>query len=126
MVSPLFDTYRAVNALREAGFPDQQAVALVDTIGGAIGGGLATKGDLAEVRSELKSDIAEVRADLTVVRADLATVKTDVATLKADVAAVKTDLAEFKEELYRHLWLMGMGIVTLNVGLTVALIKLLP
>ena len=125
MVSPLFDTYRAVNALREAGFPDQQAVALVDTIGG-IGGGLATKGDLAEVRSELKSDIAEVRADLTVVRADLATVKTDVATLKADVAAVKTDLAEFKEELYRHLWLMGMGIVTLNVGLTVALIKLLP
>ncbi len=91
MVSPVFDTYRAVNALKESGFPDEQAVAVVDTIGGAMTGGLATKADLAEVKAELKSDIAE-----------------------------------FKSELYRHLWLMGMGLVTLNVGLTVALIKLLP
>ena len=53
MVSRLFDTYRAVNALKEAGFPDEQAVAVVDTIGGAMTGGLATKADLAEVRSEL-------------------------------------------------------------------------
>ena len=98
MVSRLFDTYRAVNALKEAGFPDEQAVAVVDTIGGAMTGGLATKADLAEVKAELKGD----------------------------VASVKTDLAEFKSELYRHLWLMGMGLVTLNVGLTVALIKLLP
>ena len=98
MVSSLFDTYRAVNALKEAGFPDEQAVAVVDTIGGAMTGGLATKADLTEVKAELKGD----------------------------VASVKTDLAEFKSELYRHLWLMGMGLVTLNVGLTVALIKLLP
>ena len=91
MVSRLFDTCRAVNALKEAGFPDEQAVAVVDTIGGAKTGGLATKADLAEVKAELKSDIAE-----------------------------------FKSELYRHLWLMGMGLVTLNVGPTVALIKLLP
>ena len=98
MVSRSFDTYRAVNALKEAGFPDEQAVAVVDTIGGAMTGGLATKADLAEVKAELKGD----------------------------VASVKTDLAEFKSELYRHLWLMGMGLVTLNVGLTVALIKLLP
>ena len=98
MVPRLFDTYRAVNALKEAGFPDEQALAVVDTIGGAMTGGLATKADLTEVKAELKGD----------------------------VASVKTDLAEFKSELYRHLWLMGMGLVTLNVGLTVALIKLLP
>ena len=98
MAPPLFDTYRAVNALKEAGFADDQAVAVVDTIGGALTGGLATKTDLVEVKAELK----------------------------ADVAAVKADVAEFKGELYRHLWLMGMGLVTLNVGLTVALIKLLP
>ena len=91
MVSPVFDTYRAVNALKEVGFPDEQAVAVVDTIGGAMTGGLATKADLAEVKAELKSDITE-----------------------------------FKSELYRLLWLMGMGLVTLNVGVTVALIKLLP
>ena len=98
MVLPMFDTYRAVNALKEAGFADEQDVAVVDTIGGAMTGGLATKADLTEVKAELKGD----------------------------VASVKTDLAEFKSELYRHLWLMGMGLVTLNVGLTVALIKLPP
>ena len=116
MVQPLFDTYRAVNALKEAGFPDEQAVAVVDTIGGAMTGGLATKADLAEVKAELKGDVASVKTDL-------AEAKTEI---KGDVAAVKADVAAFKGELYHHLWLMGMGLVTLNVGLTVALIKLLP
>ena len=112
MVLPMFDTYRAVNALKEAGFADEQAVAVVDTIGGAMTGGLATKADLAEV----KADLAEMKAGLAEVKAEL----------KGDLAAVKADVAEFKGELYRHLWLMGMGLVTLNVGLTVALVKLLP
>ena len=50
---------RAVNALKEAGVPDEQAVAVVDTIGGAMTEGLATKPDLAGV----KGNIAELRND---------------------------------------------------------------
>ncbi len=54
------DTYKAVKALREAGADEALAEAVVATVGDAIGGNVATKADLAEV----KADIAEVEARL--------------------------------------------------------------
>ena len=96
-----FDTHKAVKALKEAGFGDIQAEAVVATVGDAIGGDVATKGDIAV----LKNDIAGFKADI-----------------KAAIAALKVDIAEFKAEIYRHLWLMAAGIV----GLTVTLVKLIP
>ena len=91
-----FDTYKAVKALREAGADEALAEAVVATVGDAIGGNVATKADLAEVKAELK----------------------------ADIAAVKTEIAEVEARLYRHLWAMAAGIVGLTVSLTVALVKL--
>ena len=136
MTALAFDTYKAVKALREAGADEALAEAVVATVGDAIGGNVATKADLAEVKAELKSDIAVVRADLksdiAAVKADLksdiAAVKADLAEVKAelksDIAAVKTDIAEVEARLYRHLWMMAAGIVGLTVSLTVALVKL--
>ena len=96
---------RAVNALKEAGFPDEQAVAVVYTIGGALTEGLATETDLAGV----KGNIAELRTDR-----------------KSGSAEVKTEVAESKAESYRLSWLIVMGIAGMTVALTVALVKLLP
>ena len=96
---------RAVNALKEAGFPDEQAVAAVYTIGGAMSEGLATETDLAEV----KGNIAELRTDR-----------------KSGSAEVKAEVAESKAESYRLSWLIVMGIAGMTVALTVALVKLLP
>ena len=67
----------------------------------------AAKADLAEVKAELKSDIAVVKSDLAEVKAEL----------KADIAALEAGL-------YRHLWVVAAGIVGLTVSLTVALVKL--
>ncbi|MCY4441935.1 MAG: hypothetical protein OXE53_17220 [Deltaproteobacteria bacterium] len=55
-----FDTHKAVKALKEAGFGDIQAEAVVATVGDAIGGDVATKGDVAA----LKTDIAEFKAEI--------------------------------------------------------------
>ena len=55
-----FDTHKAVKALKEAGFGDIQAEAVVATVGDAIGGDVATKGDIAV----LKTDIAGFKADI--------------------------------------------------------------
>ena len=133
-----FDTHKAVKALKEAGFDDPQAEAVVATVGEAIGGSIATKADIAELRTTTKADIAEVRAEITELRtatkADMtelrAEMKTDIAQLRAEM---KTDIAQLRAEmadqfsiLYRHLWSMAIGIVGFTAGLTVALVKLLP
>ena len=138
MTTLAFDTHKAVKALKEAGFDDPQAEAVVATVGEAIGGSIATKADIAELRTTTKADIAEVRAEITELRtatkADMtelrAEMKTDIAQLRAEM---KTDIAQLRAEmadqfsiLYRHLWSMAIGIVGFTAGLTVALVKLLP
>ena len=118
-----FDTHKAVTALKQAGFEETQAEAVVNTMGEALGGNVATKADLTEVRAALEADVAAVKADLeqlrTETKADLAAVQ---AKLEADIAGVKTDMAEQFAALYKQLWVVAVGIV----GLTVTLVKLIP
>ena len=59
-----FDTHRAVKALCEAGAAESLAEAVVETVGDAIGGNVATKADLAESKAALKTDIGGLEARL--------------------------------------------------------------
>ena len=132
-----FDTHKAVTALKQAGFEEAQAEAVVNTMGEALGGNVATKADLTEVRAVLEADVAAVKADIEQLRlttqADLAAVKADIeqlrsetkadlATMRADMETLRADMAEQFTALYKQLWLMAVGIV----GLTVTLVKLIP
>ena len=132
IVSEVYD------ALIEAGASEAKAKAAAGAI--PLAEHLATKDALAEVRADLKDDIAAVRTELAEVKAelkaDIAGVRTELtevkAELKADIAGVRTELAGVKADLkddiagletrlYRHLWVMAVGIV----GLIVTLMKLL-
>lgn len=64
MTTLAFDTHRAVKALCEAGAAEPLAEAVVATVGDAIGGNVATKADIAEVRAELKAEIGGLEARL--------------------------------------------------------------
>ncbi len=64
MNAPTFDTLHAAKRLRESGFEDAQAEAVVATVNDAITGGVASKADLAELRAEFKSDLAEFKSDI--------------------------------------------------------------
>jgi hypothetical protein len=86
MSTLVFDTHKAFKTLQEAGANERLAEAVVATVGDAMGENVATKADLAALRSDLQSDIAALEA-----------------------------------RLYRHLWIMAIGIVSL----TVALVKVL-
>ena len=126
-----FDTHKAVKALKEAGFDDPQAEAVVATVGEAIGGSIATKADIAELRTTTKADIAEVRtttkAEITELRATETADMTELrAEMKTDIAQLRAEMADQFSILYRHLWSMAIGIVGFTAGLTVALVKLLP
>jgi hypothetical protein len=107
-----FDTLKFAKRLTDAGMDQRQAEALVLGLSEADTSELATK-----------ADIAEVKAEITGVKADIAMVKRDLVALGA---ANKTEIAELKAELFRFLYVQAMGVVGLTVGLTVALIKLLP
>ena len=102
-----FDTHKAVKALKEAGADERLAEAVVATVGDAMGENVATK-----------ADIAAVRSDVTGVRSDIAGVRSEIA---AEIAGVRSEIAALEARLYRHLWIMAVGIV----GLTVALVKLI-
>ena len=94
-----FDTHAAVKRLRQAGFTEDQAEALSETLqDGVAGGDLATKADLAGAKNELQAQLAA-----TATKAELAEVKNE---LKADLAEVKTELAGVKVDL---VWIKRIG-----------------
>ena len=130
MTTLAFDTHAAVKALKEVGFEEAQAEAVVTTVGDAMTGNVATKSEIAEFHAATEHDIAELRAEMkheiTELRAEM---KHDIAELRAemkhDIAELRAATAEQFSILYRHLWIMAIGIVGFTAGLTVALVKLI-
>ena len=59
-----FDTLKAMKLLKESGFEEAQAEAVVATVRDAVGESMATKADIAELRNATKTDITELRADM--------------------------------------------------------------
>ena len=88
---------------------EREARALAEGLDQALREEVATKTDLAAVKTELAADIAAVRTEL---KADIAALKME---LKGDIAAVKHDMLR---------WMVGMAFA--QVGLTVALVRFLP
>lgn len=59
-----FDTHKAVTALKQAGFEEAQAEAVVTTMGEALDGNVATKADLTEAVATVRTEMAEQFAAL--------------------------------------------------------------
>ncbi len=98
-----FDTLAYSKRLQEAGVPSAQAeahaIAQADFLTHYLLSEVATKTDLAEVKTELKTDIAEVKTEI-------AELKTE---LKTDIAGIKTDMAEMETRLtMRMLFMVGI------------------
>ena len=141
MTTLAFDTHAAVKALKEVGFEEAQAEAVVTTVGDAMTGNVATKADVTELRAATERDIAELRTAMEQAIASLrAEMKHDIADLRAEMkhdiadlrAEMKHDIADLRAAtaeqfsiLYRHLWIMAIGIVGFTAGLTVALVQLI-
>jgi hypothetical protein len=92
------DTLQTAKRLREAGFTDPQAEALIATVQqAAAGADLATKSDLAELRTKLEADIAalrsEFRGELREVELRLeAKIREAELRLEAKIEAIKSDI----------------------------------
>lgn len=63
-----FDTLRAAEDLKQAGIADTHAKAIVATMQGAVGENVATKADVADLKTEVaavRTEVAELKAVLT-------------------------------------------------------------
>ena len=109
MTTTAFDTHAAVKQLRAVGVDDRQAETLVDVIRRAIGERI-TRADL------------EPLATKEFVRAQISGVDGRVAGLGTKIARVRAEIASLEARLFRHLWMMAIGIV----GATFTLLKLFP
>ena len=93
MTALAFDTLKAAKALREAGFEEAQAEAVVGTVSSAINENVASKADIEKVESaidhlgtELRAEIDQVRTEL---RAEIDQVRTE---FRAEIAALRQDM----------------------------------
>ena len=67
MSSITFDSYPIYTELKEAGFNDQQAEAMVNTFKRVYeDANLATKGDIKELRQEMRHEIRELRYQIII------------------------------------------------------------
>jgi uncharacterized protein YicC (UPF0701 family) len=83
------DTLKVAKRLREAGFTEPQAEAVIAAVQeGTEGTDLATKADFAELRTKLTTEIAELRTELTTEIAELRT------ELKAEIADLRSELRQ--------------------------------
>ena len=85
MGSVIFDTHKVVKDLRDAGFDEAQAEAVVNALGSAIDRDVvkpedlkefATKADIAELRQDMTQAIGELRAEMKALELRM-TVRTD-------------------------------------------------
>jgi hypothetical protein len=118
-----FDKLAYVDRLKAAGVGEREARALAEGLDQALREEVATKTDVAAVNDHLATVKAELKADIAALRTEL---KGDIAALRAelkdDIATVRTELAAVKHDMLR--WMVGMAFA--QVGLTVALVRLLP
>ena len=90
----MLDTLEFARRMIESGMPEKTAEALAHQLRAAIPEGqAATKTDLAELRTELKTDLGELRTDFEKLRTE---VKTDLGTMRTDVEKLRTDFANLK------------------------------
>jgi len=88
------DTLKVAKRLREAGFTEPQAEAVTAAVQEATQGAeLATKADLAELRTEFKAEIVALRTELKAEIADLlGELRQSGLRLEAKIEAVKADI----------------------------------
>jgi DNA-binding transcriptional MerR regulator len=117
------DTLKVARRLREAGFSEPQAEAVVVAVQEATAAGdLATKADLDAVRTELKAEIAEFRAEL---KAEIADLRSE---LRQSELRLEAKLESIKADILNRVFGLILGALVVNivaiVGAVLAVAKL--
>jgi hypothetical protein len=117
MPAVTFDTLKFVETLKEAGVPETQAKAFSTAVQGSHeAADLATKGDIADLRHEMKEIETGLRHEIGDLRKDMD------AKFEASTISHRQEMSDLKFELLK--WIIGIAIA--QAGLLIGLLKFLP
>lgn len=97
----MFNALKYIKSLENVGFRREQAEAQVQLVLDSFEDNMATKSDIAEVRSDIagvKSEVADVRSEIAEVKAEVADVRSEIAEVKAQVADVRSEITVLRAE----------------------------
>ena len=92
MSTVAFDTYKAVKALRSAGFNDSQAEAVTEQIGAAISEGLATTEDIQVLESSIQSLRSELKGDIQALEGKIQALEGKIQALEGKIQTIESRL----------------------------------
>ena len=118
MTQPAYDVLSEKRRLESAGLPAEQAEAILESV---------TRATTVNEKWERKLD--HVQGSVTRLEADVGALKTDVSGVKVGLGGVKAEMATKKDveaavavlraDMYRALWVQGLSLGTLILGLAV-------
>ena len=112
----ILNTHAVVKKFTQHGFTEEHAELIVDAINDQSDQ-LATKNDLAMLKTEIKGDINELKAEL---KADITEVKVE---LKADISLLKEEMTEVKIDLLKWFIPLILTVLISNIAILIALFK---
>lgn len=92
----MFNALEYIRNLEAVGVRRDQAEVHVQLVLDAIGEELATKQDIADLKSEISGVRSELKAEIAELRSEL---KVEIAEVRSDIANVRTSMAELKSDL---------------------------
>ncbi len=112
----ILNTHAVVKKFTQHGFTEEHAELIVDAINNQSDQ-LATKNDLAMLKTEIKGDLNELKAEL---KADITEVKVE---LKADISLLKEEMKEVKIDLLKWFIPLILTVLISNIAILIALFK---
>jgi hypothetical protein len=112
----ILNTHAIVKKFTQHGFTEEHAELIVDAINDQSDQ-LATKNDLAMLKTEIKGNINELKAEL---KADITEVKAE---LKADISLLKEEMKEVKIDLLKWFIPLILTVLISNIAILIALFK---
>ncbi len=85
MTAVTFDTLKLARRLESAGFTREQADGAAEALADSLSNEIATKGDISELRAELRSSVGSLESRLS----------TEIAKLSTDIASVRSSTAQW-------------------------------
>ena len=126
MNSFAFDTHAFFKSLAHAGMDEQQAEALVEFQKQLINDSLATKQDIAEVKTSVEETKVSIEALRLKTEQSIEKLKSEVEKVKGEVEKLRLEIKKDIKLLELHLTLRLASVIIVTTGIFATLVKLLP